>query len=1220
MTGWTQQKDGTFLPSADLMARVRANPQQYPDAVSDFSKITGKSEEEVQAIFDNPGSSGFWGTIGGTAVDVAQGAVKATAIAAENLVPEDYLGSAAKDMAAWGESLDPKFDTEKGVVETLAEGVGQALPVIGATVGTGGWGSLLVGAGVATLTFEDDQNLANVMQEIAPDVTPDILVVQPGDDELTATSKALMTNIITDAVFMGTFSVAAKAIRAFKRGAPPQEIAALAKEADAVSADAAFSTTEATAISKTAARRRLATQVEMREQTGSSIIPDATVSPDHRKAFHESVMAPFKALSERSADIAGGLDKFRVERTADLVSYTDSVIDALAKGDHQRLLANLKAGVKANNANEAAYINPFQNSVLKATLKQLNDNFDEIIALIRAEPDITTKAAFKQTMTEYQDLVGDIGEIYRLYGSSASYQLLDRKGVLPAGGFEDVVAAEKWAKDAFKDVGFDLFSDKVEFVTAQALKWDQLGLDVTKILPELDDMFTKFDIERQGVLSNLGQNATAKLTPEERMAATASFVRMVKDIQSTALLVQLSTTGLNVASDSINNLLLPFVEHGLAKGNLSRAGAEYAGYRAALKTSTAIAKKAFLSGKGVLDDFDLMEGAHSSILDYDNLKGLPRLMVRLFKFATDASLASSEFWKSTRAFGLAYADGLELALKSGKGRVEAKQIARKFAQDQFDEAGHLTNVMYRNDVSRTSWQQAFDTRYSTGKLAQAVDNVRNRDDLSGLMARSAVPFFRTLVDIGSDAVQYIVPPGVPAALRAMSRSTNGQWLRKIPKTLKALDDFTGANGIVAQTRAIGRHRLGMGMTASILGAVALHDNVEITGASGTQRWDARKRAFEEYPPNSLIINGVATDLSRLLPFSSPLMLAGMLRDMEIENDLQMKGGNYAADNAVFDNLVNLAPALVYTTMTLFQDSSAMQGVFDLTAAVDEAMTEGDAGALLRYSQKYLQQFTPGPLKMVAKNINLDQYEGYDFYSAYLASAGFPVGFKRLDFLGEPVVHGFGRGLDPLNMKELHVDEPVRKEFVFLNKTEGLAVVPPRPDAVFDKQFWKRLGVDTGGGFSNGRMPSLVELETFTGSNGWDAYREYLYQGRMSKDHMVSTGGYGDRVDIGKVLVRKGENFAGAMKRLVETPSYQGLTADARAKVWNAVFGDFKKQAKDQLGDELVVKPEVFAGSRYGIPINEPSSLSETVKVAQALGGRIQTTKRTPLDAAFEIRP
>jgi len=59
MNSWTQQKDGTFLPSADLMARVRANPQQYPDAVSDFSKITGKSEEEVQAIFDNPGSGNF---------------------------------------------------------------------------------------------------------------------------------------------------------------------------------------------------------------------------------------------------------------------------------------------------------------------------------------------------------------------------------------------------------------------------------------------------------------------------------------------------------------------------------------------------------------------------------------------------------------------------------------------------------------------------------------------------------------------------------------------------------------------------------------------------------------------------------------------------------------------------------------------------------------------------------------------------------------------------------------------------------------------------------------------------------------------------------------------------------------------------------------------------------------------------------------------------------
>jgi len=1221
MSNWEPQKDGTFLPSADLMARVRANPQQYPDAVSDFAKITGKSEQEVQDIIDNPGSSGFFGTLGGIGVDIGQGAVKSAAVAAENLIPESILGEGTgQEMRDFAQSMDPKFESEKSVGEVIAEGAGQALPTIAATIGTGGWGGVLIGAGVATLTFEDEENLANVMEEVAPGITPDILVVQPDDDEFTSKSKALVTNILTDAAFMGTFSIAGKAIKALARGAPVEEIEVIAKEADELVGTSSLPVSQVETLSKTAARKRLAQQAELLEATGKSVLPDAP-DPTLRKAFHDNVFNSFKRLSERSGEVNEGLDAFRTARKADLVSYADNVLQAITRGDHEAVLANLKKGVVANNSLEAAYINPFQNAVLKETMRSLSDSFDETIKLIREDPSIKTKAAWKQTMAQFSDTVGEIGELYRLYGSSASYQLLDRKGLLPNGGFEEVLQAEKWAKEAYKDLGFDLFSDKIEFVTANALKWDELGIDVTRVLPELDDMFAKFDVERQGVLANLRQNATAKLTPEQRMAATASFVRMVKDIQSAALLGQLSTTGLEVVSNTLNNLLLPFMEHGLAKGNFARAGAEYAGYASAFKTAASIAKKTFVKGKGVLDDFDLTEGAHSSILDYEGLAGKPLrlLMVRMFKFATDLSLASSEFWKSTRAFGLAYADGLELALKSGKGRVHAKQVAREFAQQQFDDSGRLVNVMYRNDVSRTSWQQAFDTRYATGKLAQSVDNIRNRDDFPGLMARSAIPFFRTLVNIGSDAMQYIVPPGMPAALRAMSKTKQGSWLQKVPKTLKALDDFTGVNGSAAQARAIGRHRLGMTLTASVLGAVALNDNIEITGASGTKRWDAKKRAFEEYPPNSIVINGVSTDLNRLLPFSAPLMLAGMLRDMEIESQLQMKDGNYSADNSVFDDLLNYAPALVYTSLTLFQDSAAAQGVFDLATAVDEAMTEGDPGALVRYAQSYAKQYTPGALKMAAKSTNLEQYEGFDFYSSFLASAGLPVGFKRLDFLGEPIVHGIGRGLDPLNMKQLDVSSPVRKEFVFLNKVEGLALVPPKPDAVFDKPFWRAMGIDVGGAFSSAQMPSLVTLKTTSGKNGWDAYREYLYEGHTSEDELVSTGSQGDRYDIGKVLIKKGESFKDAVSRLVEEPSYQSLTPDARVKAWNAVFGYFKKQSKDQLKDELVVNPEVFEGSRYGTPIPVASTLSDTSKAAEALGVGIQQTEGSPLDAAFAIK-
>jgi hypothetical protein len=211
--------------------------------------------------------------------------------------------------------------------------------------------------------------------------------------------------------------------------------------------------------------------------------------------------------------------------------------------------------------------------------------------------------------------------------------------------------------------------------------------------------------------------------------------------------------------------------------------------------------------------------------------------------------------------------------------------------------------------------------------------------------------------------------------------------------------------------------------------------------------------------------------------------------------------------------------------------------------------------------------------------------------------------------------------DPLNMKQLHRDSPVHQEFIYLNKTGGLAIVPPRPEAVFDKAFWRSMGVDVGGAFSYGKMPTLTELKTVDGQDGWDAYRGLLYQGRVSQDTMASTSTSGDRIGIGKVLIQEGENFADAMKRLVVQPTYRDLTPDARVKVWNAVFNYFKEQAKTQLGGTLVVRPDVFDRSRYGSPLTAPASINDTVKAGHALVAQTQLTKGSPrnLDAIFAIQ-
>ena len=119
------------------------------------------------------------------------------------------------------------------------------------------------------------------------------------------------------------------------------------------------------------------------------------------------------------------------------------------------------------------------------------------------------------------------------------------------------------------------------------------------------------------------------------------------------------------------------------------------------------------------------------------------------------------------------------------------------------------------------------------------------------------------------------------------------------------------------------------------------------------------------------------------------MMAGMMRDNVREDRNRIEGANYSTSD-IGDYLVNYFPALGLTSLTLFQDSGAAQGVFDLMTAVSEAVTNQDAAALKRYLQGYAKQYVPGPIKVITKNTDPHTYEGYDFYSQFLASAGLPT--------------------------------------------------------------------------------------------------------------------------------------------------------------------------------------------------------------------------------------
>jgi uncharacterized short protein YbdD (DUF466 family) len=307
-----------------------------------------------------------------------------------------------------------------------------------------------------------------------------------------------------------------------------------------------------------------------------------------------------------------------------------------------------------------------------------------------------------------------------------------------------------------------------------------------------------------------------------------------------------------------------------------------------------------------------------------------------------------------------------------------------------------------------------------------------------------------------------------------------------------------------------------------------------------------------------------------------------------------------------------------TSALLLQDAGAARGIFDFADAVSAAVLDGNFDGLTRFGQNYAQQFTPGPVRMSLRASGKVQNEGYSFWDRWAASAGFPTQWERLDFFGNPIRYPLLKGVDPTNRRVLQLDDPAYREFAMLNRFEGLALNVDRPDDIFDKPFWRRMGLDpdSPAGFT---VPSLTEMKLKDGNNAWLHYREMLYKARASEDDEVSANAYGDRVPIGKVLVKKGETFEQAMRRTIALPDYENYTPAARRKVWDAVFGHYKKAAKADVKAKLVIEPELFKSGQYGSPISAPATLEDVEDAGKKLSASVQTSRGNPLDELFAIQ-
>jgi hypothetical protein len=1244
-TAWEPQEDGTFLPSAALVEKIRANPQEFPNAAKDLSVMSGKSEEEVQAILDNQQRAG--GTfdrsglfnapqrmIGAAIEGLGQAAGWATQNTAELAGGEDAkeIGDAIKSAT----NFDPSFETEEGTAENVAEFAGQVAPAVVAGVATGGAGLVgfltgaAAGGAVGTATFNPrEKTLVDLIDEYVPlGPVQDALQINPEDSTGTAMLKQFAAGGLVEAAAGGAIKVVGKIGAAITKG-NLEEAVKIAEDAG-IKVDGVDEGVEAAApkvTPKEAEAEKVAPEVTgevLRQDAAAAVrqvldeeavgqaLPKLPVDPKAVKAFETDIMRTVKAFEARTAETTN-LSKIDPSVYTEFRRHSAEVYTAIRGGDIDQVIklvkqsALLKGQLDEATANIASV---YRDAMLKSTLARTSDMAGELVMAVRADPSLRTRGAILSIANRQLNQVSELWDIYRNTGTAASYKLKLRQGVMEGVDELGEIAEvnETILKELRKD-GIGLYDDKGTFVAKKIIALDDVGINPVDLLDDLFKQFDEFDAMAAGKRDNIKQ--ARKLTPVEKMGGVALFMQRVKDIQAVMLLGQIMTAATEIVSTGSHLILLPALRK-LGGGPGSEWLKEYAGYAHAWEFSRAIWMKAFKAGAGVLDDFDIKEGTKSTLEYADINNPMLKLGWRMLKMAVDVSIASSEFFKATRAFGIAYADGLEKALATGMTPAAAKKAAKEYAQARFTPDGAFKDEDLAIRAAEAPFQSVFDGSTMTGRAGQWVENIRNSPEMEGfvsVVARGAIPFFRTLANIGGSGAQYIMPPGVATGLKKFYPEGTG--------VAKFLDDFTGKNGKIAQQTAVGRQRMGMALVGAGF-ALTQIPGVEITGPSRGQRWDAKKRSFEEYPASSLIIGNESFDLSRFLPFSAPLMLVGVLRDYQLEDSLRMEGGEFDPTSGTLEWLMRYGQGSALTAALLLQDAGAARGVFDFADAVAAAVQDGDFSGLQRFGQSYAQQFTPGPIRMSLRSSGKVQNEGYGFWDKWAASAGFPTQWERLDFFGNPIRYPLLKGVDPSNRRILRLDDPAYREFAMLNRFEGMALNVAKPDGIFDKTFWRKVGLDPDDplGFE---VPSLTEMKLTDGKNAWLHYRELLYKGRAAEDVTKATGQYGDKVSVGKVLIRKGDNFEQTMRRLIDLEGYKSMTPDARRKAWEAVFGHFKKAAKDEVADNLVIDPSLFKPSRYGSPISKPEVLSTVEAEGKKLAASVQTTRGNPLDELFAIQ-
>lgn len=1284
---WEPQADGTYLPSRDLVNKVRENPAKYPNAVQDFAIMSGKSLEETRQLIDQDGWN-VWRPV----KDLTQGVTSATGMILENTgktIGVDGLTQAGEAVRGFADGIDPKYETEKSWGEKATEFVGQIAPAVAAGVATGGLGGAVVGSAVGVGSFEPEDNLVNVLEQVAPEFTPDALVVQEDDPHALKMLKAFAVDLTLGAAVSAGVGAVGKALSKIKNGMPAEEAAqvlqdlqtavdevpvvtagdTVAQVADELPAIDDVAQASIEGLSPSAARLAEETTeqaVKMADDVPAA--PEVTqkvLSKDrdgelaanlHRvgredaldglpvvpvakvKAFKETVFAPvdvaLRRISLTNTGRKAAVQSFREEGIKNLSDHSELVFQSLHKREMDQVIHLLKHGAKTNASLGKDVLPLYRQSMLRSVIAELDADYDRVLKYIRENPAVSTKDAWVKFNQRISKAQVELGELWREEGSIWGYTGHLRKG--NKFGDIDLDALEPnrlEILDELKASGLDLKATKSEFMVGKVLEAEQYGLDVVQLTKLFEEAFEEFDKLREGAIHSIGKSHLGAMTKTERHAIQESNLKLFQDLHIAALLGQPSTSALEIMSNTISNIILPITRETLGgKGarGLGRARAELAGYLAGFSRFKATFGLALKKGKGITTDFDIMDGSHAGKADYDRLVSEGKwgryVALRLWKGTADISVASADASVALRAYGIAYADGLEMALKSGQQGKVAKTTAASYAQAKFSPDGLLVDASLKIEAQTGLWQNSFDTRYVSGAAAEKLDSLRQSPSpVVSTLARFTVPVWRTLVNIGGHASQTIIPPGMPTALRLAAKHTKAG--ETLVKSAKFLDDFTGANGARAQSAAVARQRMGMMAGGTIFALTETRDDIEITGPSKWGRWDEKMQRQQVYPPSSLIIGDTAVDLTRFLPFSAPLLLMGATKDMARSKSLKMNGGEYTTDEYEGMLAGSYVPAVGFTYLAMLSDAAALRGISDFTDAVMTAIQEGNTSGLSKFTKNAAKQLVPAVVKVVGKNEGFwtgewGQYSGEGLIEEILASSGFKVGYQRRDFLGKPITGDRFRGLDPTNTKPNAVrDDEVYKEFEALNLASSLALVIGKPTGILNKGDWAKLGLKNSVtdelseaflGFSGG-IPSLTDMKTTDGRDAYEFYVSMVYEGALTKDLSKKVTGFPVTITI-----QSGENFEKALRRIIRLDAYTDLTPDAREGVWKTLLGVFKKDAKKQLKSKLVVPKDLFDGGQYGTSFQEDPTFSDAAVAAKEDIDFVNTTKGSPLDEAFAI--